>query len=99
MIKKSPLRSNVLLWGFALSCVVSTQLFSQYNNPAFYLPVIPPLKVTTNNTQPDLIPSTLALDPVLSKQVTLPLKWKYGWADGQRANTIGSAAAGDPLPK
>jgi len=99
MIKKSPLCSAVLLWGFALSSVVSTQLCAQYNNPAFYLPVIPPLQVTSNNTQSNLIPSTQASDPVLSKQVTLPLKWKYGWTDGQRANTIGSAAAGDPLPK
>jgi subtilase family serine protease len=98
MIKKSPLRSSVLLWGFALSSVISAQLFAQNSSLAFYLPVIRPLQVTSNN-QADLVQSPQASDPALSKQVTLPLKWKYGWADGQRANTIGSAAVGDPLPK
>ena len=26
------------------------------------------------------------------------IQWKYGWQDGMRANTIGSAKNGDPLP-
>lgn len=30
--------------------------------------------------------------------ITPPLKWKYGWKDGGRANTIGSLRRSDPVP-
>lgn len=31
-------------------------------------------------------------------EITPPLKWKYGWKDGHKANTIGSLRGKDPLP-
>lgn len=33
-----------------------------------------------------------------STVATPPLKWKYGWKDGRRANTIGSVRGNDPMP-
>ena len=41
--------------------------------------------------------STLILPP--SVKVTPSIKWVYGWKDGDRANTVGSAKNGDPIPQ
>ena len=84
-----------------LCTVASTQLSAQISRSSYFIEVSRPLQAAADDQQGDQgsLPTNQSSDPALSSRARLPLKWLYGWADNNRANTVGSAASTNPLPK
>lgn len=102
-MNKNPLfsRRAASLCALLLCTAASTQLSAQSNPSSCFIEVSQSLRAAAADQQGGggSLPTNQPSDPALSSRATLPLKWLYGWADSNRANTVGSAASTNPLPK